>query len=162
MWKRFITSLSWVDKCSLSWGSGRGLLEVYRGWTDAASDGDLEEVYQKFCYWWSDVASAEDFEEVSDKFISDGQMQPQLGIWKRLIRSLLWVGRLSWGSGRGLLEVYLGWTCAASAGDLEEVYSKLISEGQNQLRLGIWKRFIISLLVVDRCNFSWGFGRGLL
>ena len=33
------------------WGSGRGLLEVwkrfivYQGWTDAASAGDLEEVY---------------------------------------------------------------------------------------------------------------------
>ena len=24
---------------------GRGLLEVYQGWTDAASGGDLEEVY---------------------------------------------------------------------------------------------------------------------
>ena len=37
-----------------------------------------------------------------------GQMQPQLGIWKRFIRSLLVVDRcsLSWGSGRGLLEVY--------------------------------------------------------
>ena len=34
-----------VDRCSLSWGSGRGLLEVYQGWTDAASGGDLEEVY---------------------------------------------------------------------------------------------------------------------
>ena len=26
-------------------GSRRGLLEVYEGWTDAASAGDLEEVY---------------------------------------------------------------------------------------------------------------------
>ena len=26
-------------------GSGRGLLEVYQGWTDAASAGHLEEVY---------------------------------------------------------------------------------------------------------------------
>ena len=26
-------------------GSGSGLLEVYWGWTDAASAGDLEEVY---------------------------------------------------------------------------------------------------------------------
>ena len=26
-----------MDSCSLSWGSGRGLLEVYQGWTDAAS-----------------------------------------------------------------------------------------------------------------------------
>ena len=34
-----------VDRCSLSWASGRGLLEVYEGWTDAASAGDLEEVY---------------------------------------------------------------------------------------------------------------------
>ena len=30
---------------ALSEGSGRGLLEVYQGWTDAASAGDLEEVY---------------------------------------------------------------------------------------------------------------------
>ena len=53
-----------------------------------------------------------------------GQMQPQLGIWERFIRSLLRVDRcsLSWGAGRGLLEVYQGWTDAASAGDLEEVY----------------------------------------
>jgi len=29
----------------LSWASGRGLLEVYWGWTDAASAGDQEEVY---------------------------------------------------------------------------------------------------------------------
>ena len=43
--KRFIRSLSGVDRCSLSWGSRRGLLEVYEGWTDAASAGDLEEVY---------------------------------------------------------------------------------------------------------------------
>ena len=27
------------------WGSGRGLLEVYWGWTNAASAGHLEEVY---------------------------------------------------------------------------------------------------------------------
>ena len=53
-----------------------------------------------------------------------GQMQPQLGIWMKFIRSLLGVHRcsLSWGSGRGLLEVYQGWTDAASAGDLEEAY----------------------------------------
>ena len=54
-------------------------------------------------------------------------MQPQLGIWKRFIRSLLGLLRvdrcsLSWASGRGLLEVYWGWTDAASAGHLEEVY----------------------------------------
>ena len=60
-------------------------------------------------------------------------MQPQLGIWKRFIISLYGVDRcsLSWGSGRGLLEVYLWWTGAASAGNLEEVYSKFISVGQN-------------------------------
>ena len=43
---------------------------------------------------------------------------------------------------RGLLEVYEGWTDAASA--------------------GIRKRFIRSLLGVDRCSLSWGSGRGLL
>ena len=91
-------------------------------------------------------------------------MQPQLGIWKRFIRSLLLVDRcsLSWGCGRGLLEVYQSWTDAASAGDLEEVYWKFISCGQMQLQLGIWKRFIRSLLGVDRCSLSWGSGRGLL
>ena len=79
IWKRFIRSLLGVDRCSLSWGSGRGLLEVYWGWTDAASAGDLEgrgllEVYE------------------------GGQMQPQLGIRKRFIRSLSGVDRcsLSW------------------------------------------------------------------
>ena len=99
-------------------------MEVYQGWTDAASAEDLEEVYYKF--------------------IRGGQMQPQLGIWNRFIRSLLGLDRcslswasargllevnsgvdrcsLSWGSGRGLLEVYQGRTDAASAGDLEEVY----------------------------------------
>ena len=46
--KRGIRRLSEVDRCSLSWGSGRGLLEVYWGWTDAASVGDLEEVDEKF------------------------------------------------------------------------------------------------------------------
>ena len=45
IWKRFIISLFVVDRCSLSWGSGRGLLEVYWGWADAASAGDQEEVY---------------------------------------------------------------------------------------------------------------------
>ena len=53
-------------------------------------------------------------------------MQPQLGMWKSFIRSLLGVDRcsLSLGSGRGLLEVYLGWTAAASARDMEKVYYK--------------------------------------
>ena len=41
----FIRSLLGLDRCSLSWASGRGLLEVYWGWTDAASAGDQEEVY---------------------------------------------------------------------------------------------------------------------
>ena len=104
IWKRFIISLIVVDRCSLRWGSGRGLLEVYNWWTDAASAGDFAEVYYKF--------------------VIGGQTQPQLGMWKRFIRSLLVVDRcnLSWGSGRGLLEVYQRWTDAASAGDVEEVY----------------------------------------
>ena len=74
IWKRFIRSLFGVNRCSLSWGSGRGLLEVY-----------------------------------------------------------LEVNRcnLRWGSGKGLLEVYRRWTDAVLAGDLEEVYFKFISEGQN-------------------------------
>ena len=29
IWKRFIRSFSGVDRCSLRWGSGRGLLEVF-------------------------------------------------------------------------------------------------------------------------------------
>ena len=144
MWKRFIRSLLWVDRCSLSWGCGRGLFEVYYGWTDAASACDLEEVYSKF--------------------ISGGQNQLRLGIWKRFIISLLVVDRcsLSWESGRDLLEVYHGWTDAASAADLEEVYLKFIMGGQMQTHLGIWKRFIRSLLRVDRCSLSLGFGGGLL
>ena len=104
IWKRFIRSLSGLDRCRLSLVSGRGLAEVYLWWTESAEAGDLEEVYYKF--------------------ISGGQMQPHQGIWKRLIRSLLGVDRCSrsWGSGRGLLEIYYGWTDAASAGNLEEVY----------------------------------------
>ena len=34
----------WTGAASAG-GSGRGLLEFYLGWTDVASDGDLEEVY---------------------------------------------------------------------------------------------------------------------
>ena len=52
-------------------------------------------------------------------------MQPQLGIWKRFIRSLL-------------------------------------GSGQMQPQLGIRKRFIRSLSGVDRCSLSWASGRGLL
>ena len=85
-------------------GIWKRLSRNYLGWTDADSDGDLEEVYYKL--------------------IGGGQMQPQLGIWKRFIRRFSGVDRcnLSWRSGRGLLEVCKGWTDAASAGDLEEVY----------------------------------------
>ena len=77
-----------MDRWRLSFGSRRGLLVVYEWWIDAASAGDLEVIYYKF--------------------ISGGQMQPKLGMWKRFIRSLLGVVRcsLSWESGRGLLEVY--------------------------------------------------------
>ena len=91
-------------------------------------------------------------------------MQPQLRIWKKFIRNLLGVDRcrLTWGSGRGLLEVYWGWTDSASAGDLEEVYYKFISGGQVKPQLGIWKRFVRSLSGVDGCRLSLGFGRGLL
>ena len=59
-------------------------------------------------------------------------MQPQLGIWKRFIRSLS------------------GWTDSDSAGDLEEVYYKFISGERMQPYLGILKRFIRSLSAVDR------------
>ena len=56
------------------------------------------------------------------------------------------------GSGKGLLEIYKGWTGMASARDLEEVYYKFISGEQMQPQLGIWKRFIRSLLVGDRIS----------
>ena len=136
IWKRFIRNLLGVDRCSLSSGSGRGLLEVYLGWTDAASAWDLQEVYYQ---GWTNADSAGDLEDVYYKFISGGQMQPQLGIWKRYIRSLSEVDRcsLSWGFGRGLLQVYYWGTELAEAGDLEEVYSKFIGWVQNQLRLRI-------------------------
>ena len=83
-------------------------------------------ICKRFIRRWTDSASAGDLEGVYLKFIGGGQMQPQLGIWKRFIRSSSGVDRcsLSWGSGRGLLEVYQGWTDADSAGDLEEVYWK--------------------------------------
>ena len=73
---------------------------------------------------WTESTESRDLEEVYYKFISSGQMQPQLRMWNRFIRSLSGVERcsLKWGSGSGLLEVYLVWTDAASAGDLEEVY----------------------------------------
>ena len=38
------------------------------------------------------------------------------------------------------------------AGDLEEAYYKFIRGGQMQTQLVIWKRFIRSLLVVDRIS----------
>ena len=43
--KKFFLSLLVMDRYNLSWGYGRDLLEVYQRWTDAASAGDLEEVY---------------------------------------------------------------------------------------------------------------------
>ena len=51
-------------RCSLSWGSGGGLLEVYQTWTDAASAGDLEEVLLEVYLGLTDAASAGDREEV--------------------------------------------------------------------------------------------------
>ena len=74
-------------------------------------------------------------------------MQPQLGIRKRFIPSLLLGDRISlgWGLGRGLFQVYLWGTESAVAGDLEEVYCKIVSGGQMLPQLGIWKRFIRSL-----------------
>ena len=65
-----------------------------------------------------------DVEAVYLKFIRGGQMQPQLGIWKRLIRSLSGVDRcsLSWGSRRGLLEFYWRGQMQPQAMDLKEVY----------------------------------------
>ena len=38
-----VSALCGFSACS--WASGRGLLEVYWGWTDAASAWHLEEVY---------------------------------------------------------------------------------------------------------------------
>ena len=83
IWKRFILSLLGVDRCSLRWGSGKGLLEIYWGWTDAASAGHLEMFVGILAgvdrrslswvsgrglltvYWgWTDSASAGDQEEV--------------------------------------------------------------------------------------------------
>ena len=45
IWKRFVRNLLGVDRCSLSWRFGRGVLEVYQRWTDGASAWDLEVVY---------------------------------------------------------------------------------------------------------------------
>ena len=63
IWKRFIRSLSGVDRCRLSWGCGRGLLEVYLGWTESSA-GDLVEVFFEVYRWWTDADSAEDLDEV--------------------------------------------------------------------------------------------------
>ena len=81
-------------------------------------------------------------------------MQPQLGIWKRFIRSLSEVDRcsLSLGFEKSVFQVCQWWTDAASTGDLEVVYYKFIRGGQMQTQLVIWKRFIRSLLVVDRIS----------
>jgi len=45
---------------------------------------------------------------------------------------------------------------------MAKVFSRFICGGQLQLRLGIWQRFITSLLVADRSTGGCGFGRGLL
>ena len=164
IWKRFVRSLLRVNRCSLSWGCGRGLLEVYWGWTDSASAGDLEEVYYKFISDGQIQPLLGMWKRFVRSFISCGQMQPHLGIWKRFIRSLLGVDRcsVSQKSGRDLLEVYQGWTDASSACDLDEIDQKFIKGGQMHPQLGMRKRFIRSLLGVDRCSLNWGCGRGLL
>jgi len=38
-----------VDRGCISWGSGRGLLEVYQGWTNAASAGDDTKCLKPVC-----------------------------------------------------------------------------------------------------------------
>ena len=42
----------------------------------------------------SESAEAGDLEEVYYKFISGGQMQPQLRMWKRFIRSFISCGQM--------------------------------------------------------------------
>ena len=86
-------------------GIRRGLLEVYLGWTDADSAGDLEEVHYNFISGGQMQPQLGIWYRFIRCLISCGQMQPQLGFWKRFIRSLLRVDRCSpsWGSGRGLL-----------------------------------------------------------
>ena len=93
-------------------------------------------------------------------------MQLRLGIWQRFIANLLVGDRcaealdlaevyyksISGHFGKGLIQVYSWVTDAAEAGDLGEIYYKFISGGQMQLRLGIWQRFITSLLVGDRSS----------
>ena len=64
IWKRFIRSLSGVDRCSLSWGSGRGLLEVYEGWTDVSLSWGSGRGLLEVDWGWTDAASAGDQEEV--------------------------------------------------------------------------------------------------
>ena len=108
IWKRFIRSLLRVDRCRPSWGCGRGLLEIYKGWTDAVTDYDLEKVYQKFIRCGQIQPQLGIWKRFIRSLIGGGQMHPHLRMWKRFIRSLLRLDRcsLSWGSGRGLLEVY--------------------------------------------------------
>ena len=43
---------------------------------------------------WTDAASAGDLEEVYLKFMRGGQIQPQLKIWKRFIISLISGGQM--------------------------------------------------------------------
>ena len=47
-----------------------------------------------------------------------------------------------------LAEVY----CKFISRHLAKVYSKFIGGGQMQVRLGIWQRFITSLLVMEKCS----------
>ena len=83
-------------------------------------------------------------------------MQPQMGIWKRFIRSLLRVDRCSlcWGSGRGLFEDLLGRLMQPQMGMWKRFIRNLFGGGQMQPLLGIWKRFIRSLSGVDRFSVS--------
>ena len=64
IWKRFCRSLSDVDKFSLNWESGRGLLEVYWGWTDAPSFEDVEGGLLEVYWRWTDASLAWDLEDV--------------------------------------------------------------------------------------------------
>ena len=97
-----------MDRFRLRWGSGRGLLEINWGWRDAASALDLEEVYLKFIRGGQMQPQLGIWKRFFPSLLVGGQNQLRLGFWKRFIISLLVVDRcsLSWGSGRGLLETY--------------------------------------------------------
>ena len=84
----------------------------------------MEKVYSKFIGGGQNQLMLGIWKRFIISLYSGGQMQPQLGMWKRYNISLLVVDRCrpSWRCRRGLLEVCQGWTDAASAGNLEEVY----------------------------------------